>query len=205
MEFNDDLSAGITALGLTVSLSQQENLCSYARLLEKWNRAYNLVASVHPQDILYKHLLDSLAISSALEGATIIDVGSGAGLPGIPLAITNPHRQFHLLDANGKKTRFMQQAVIELNLTNVQVIQARAESYQPLQAYSCVVTRAFSPLPEAMKILPNLCADNGTVLIMTGQKPTRIEVPASLAHEMTQELNIPGLDAQRHLIKLRKI
>lgn len=204
MDIEQGLSAGVSALSLTVPDKALERLLAYAALLQKWNAAYNLVANADSKEVLHTHLLDSLAVLPSLNGDRVLDVGSGAGLPGIPLAIVDSRRSFHMLDTNGKKTRFMRQALIELELPNAQVLQTRVEKYQPDENYPCVISRAFSPLPQAMKILPNLCADGGTVLLMCGQLPASLEVPAGLSQESIKRLDVPGLDAQRHLITLRK-
>ncbi|NOU20458.1 MAG: 16S rRNA (guanine(527)-N(7))-methyltransferase RsmG, partial [Methyloglobulus sp.] len=159
---------GIAALKLSIDGQKVDQLLAFVKLIEKWNKTYNLTAIKTKQDMVRLHLLDSLTVIPYLEGNRIIDIGTGAGLPGIPLAICLPHIAFTLLDSNAKKTRFVQQAVLELKLTNVQICHCRAEDYQPLELYSTVITRAFAELFEIVESTKHLLTENGKMIAMKG-------------------------------------
>ena len=183
-----------------------ENLSSYLQLLERWNKAYNLTSVRDPRQMVVRHILDSLAIANYLGDARrLIDVGTGAGLPGIPLALLYPEREFHLLDSNGKKTRFLFQVKTELGLNNVTVLHRRAQAHEDTQGYDCVISRAFASLNDMVDSCMHLCAVDGRFLAMKGIYPeqelaalgTRCQLVA--AHK----LQVPGLAEERHLIELR--
>lgn len=200
------LQQGLAALGLELMPEQQRKLCDYLALLQKWNRAYNLTAVRDPAELVPRHLLDSLAVLPFLQGARVLDVGTGAGLPGIPLAVAYPDRTFTLLDSNGKKTRFVQQAKIELDLTNVTVVQARAEAYQPKQLYPMIVTRAFAALPQIWEWVAHLLEPGGLLLAMKGAVP-EVEVAELTAQGVSVEIRplaVPGIDGQRHALLCRQ-
>ncbi len=148
------------------------------------------------------HLLDSLAIMPHLHGQAILDVGTGAGLPGIPLAICCPERQFCLLDSNAKKTRFVQQAVLELKLNNVTVIQQRVEQYHSAPGFDTIVTRAFAELSEIIKLTQHLLAPKGIMLAMKSQHLDQENLD-TLAQATVIPLTIPGLDAERNVVRLQ--
>ena len=196
LDIRCELESGGRALGISLEPKQLDLLEDYLRLLLKWNGAFNLVGTSDPFELVHKHLLDSLTMVSYIKHAPILDVGSGAGLPGIPLAITLPELSFTLLDANGKKTRFMRQAVIELNLSNVEVIQARVEKYQPTQLPKTVLARAFAPADKALNTLMSVCASPGQVLIMLGER--LIELPREKL--AMQIVSVPCVHSQRHLL-----
>ncbi len=204
MDSRKALEEGIHELGRPIESLQIDQLIQYLDLLKKWNRTYNLVSSCGARDLVHKHLLDSLAIAPFITCSPVLDVGSGAGLPGVPLAITLPELTFTLLDANGKKTRFLRQVVIELGLTNVQVIQIRVENYQFNDAPCSVISRAFAPVETALSTLLGVCAPHGQVLIMLGEslhiEPLRQQVSDICMHT----LQIPGLSDQRHLLVATK-
>lgn len=170
------------------------------RLLAKWNSAYNLTAVREPADMVARHLLDSLAILPYLHGRRVLDIGTGAGLPGIPLAVARPDLAFTLLDANAKKTRFVTQAVGELRLDNVEVVQSRAEHYRPAEKFDTLVSRAFAGIADMLAAARHLCAPGGRFLAMKGTYPKDelAAVPAGYAVEV-RVLTVPGLAAERHV------
>lgn len=148
-----------------------EPLFEYLMLLDKWNKAYNLTAVRHPEAMIPRHLIDSLAIMPWLQGAQVIDVGTGPGLPGIPLAIARPDVQFVLLDSNGKKTRFLQQVKRQLDLKNIEIVQSRVENYRPSSGFDTIVSRAFSSLEQMLFWTQHLIQPNGMWLAMKGRYP----------------------------------
>jgi len=184
------------------TIKQVAQFEQYLALMLKWNKAYNLTAITKPDDMVILHLLDSLAINPFLHGARICDVGSGAGLPGIPLAIINPNKHFTLIDANNKKIRFLTQVKIELKLNNVEVVHARAEAYQPKICFDTIVSRAFSAINVMLNKTKHLCCKDGNFLAMKGIYPEKelAELDPSFKVKWVKELKIPGLDAQRHLV-----
>lgn len=197
---------GLARLNLTLSPVTQQKLLDYVALVQKWNKVYNLTAVCDADKMLTHHLLDSLAVVSHVATAkTILDVGSGAGLPGIPLALALPHMHVTLLDSNHKKTAFLNQAVIELKLSNAEVICARVEKYQSKEKFSVVVSRAFSDLPEFVKRAGRLVASGGALLAMKGVHPTDeiAQLDAGFKLWCVTPLKVPGLDAERHLVFLK--
>lgn len=190
-------------MGLPLSDDQEDRLLNYLELLTKWNKAYNLTAVRDPVQMVFKHLLDSLSIRPYVTGPRVLDVGTGAGLPGIPLALTLPELDFVLLDANGKKTRFVQQAKLELALEKVQVENVRVESYRPEQLFNNITSRAYSSLGDMVDDTRHLLADFGEWLAMKGRDPRSEagDLPDDIAVEYLQ-LQIPGLAGHRHLVRM---
>ncbi len=205
MDLAQALAQGLTQLGQDLPFTVQAKLLQFVALLAKWNRAYNLTAVREPAAMLPRHLLDSLAVLPHLQGLRVLDVGSGAGLPGIPLALARPDLQFTLLDSNGKKTRFMTQAVTELGLPNVSVVQSRVEDYQAPVHFDSVITRAFATVADVVAATGRLCAPQGQLLLMKGAYPiTELEdQPPGFTLREAIRLQIPGLDAERHLLVIR--
>ena len=203
----DEIERGCIALGLELDPSVLENLAGFVRLLEKWNRVYNLTSVRRPADMVPRHILDSLAVLPFLHPGRLLDVGTGAGLPGLPLAIARPELQMTLLDSNAKKLRFVRQAVAELGLDNVDVVQARMQEYQPGHAFDMVISRAVSSLDELYRQAQHLLAPGGRMLFMKGAVPEAEMAAFAPGHETLhiERLRIPGLDAQRHLIWLDKL
>ena len=160
------LATGLESLDLALSADVQARLLAYLALLDKWNRTYNLTAVRDPAAMVSRHVLDSLAVSPWLQGPRIIDVGTGAGLPGIPLALAHPHWQFVLLDSRRKRTRFVTQAVSELGLSNVHVVAGRVEDYAPDAPFQTVISRAFSQLADFVSAVGRLVAAEGRLLAM---------------------------------------
>lgn len=198
------LREGLQQLSLMLSDRQVSQLLDYLGLLEKWNGAYNLTSIREPEQMLRLHLLDSLCIAPLVKGERIIDVGTGAGLPGIPLAIIYPERQFTLLDSNGKKTRFLFQVRTELGLDNVTENQSRVEAYQPTRLFDGVTSRAFTSLKDMVEKCAHLIGGNGRFYAMKGQYPVK-ELSALPKHYnvvASHQLQVPGVDCERHLIEI---
>lgn len=182
-----------------MAANQQQCLLDFLSLLIKWNKAYNLTGVRDPDEMITRHLLDSLSVLPFLQGNSILDVGSGAGLPGIPLAIADPSRKFVLLDSNGKKVRFMQQAVAELKLNHVTVVQDRAEDFESQSCFDSILARAVSDIPDIIAKTERLLCQNGKWLLMKGRYPA--DELQNLRHNMTVErIVVPGLAEERHLI-----
>jgi 16S rRNA (guanine527-N7)-methyltransferase len=202
-----DLETGLRELNLNCSSLQLEKLLKYLELLQRWNKAFNLTAIRDPLQMVRLHLLDSLAIHPYVQGLkSIIDVGTGPGLPGIPLAILNPEINFTLLDSNGKKTRFLFQAINELKLTNASEINHRVEAYQPNQLFDAVISRAFSSISDMLNQCDHLVSDQGCFLAMKGKKPDSELSQMSKAYKVIEvsEVNVPLIDSERHLVKIIK-
>jgi 16S rRNA (guanine527-N7)-methyltransferase len=174
---------------------------SFIKLLEKWNKAYNLTSIRNTEDMVSLHLLDSLAILPFIEGKYVIDIGTGAGLPGIPLAIYLPGIDFTLLDSNAKKTRFVQQAILELKLNNVTVCHSRVENYLPETSFDTVITRAFASLSDIVKLSAHLVSQSGIILAMKGQLPDEQDINS--AKTTLIPINVPGIPAKRCLVKMQ--
>lgn len=200
-ECREQLVTGLQVLGLPANAEKIDRLLAFIALIEKWNKAYNLTAIRDRRDMVSLHLLDSLAIIPFLHGRRIIDIGTGAGLPGIPLAIYAPEKHFALLDSNGKKTRFVQQAVLELRLQNVHVVHSRVEDYRPETAFDTVLCRAFAALPEILQITRHLFAQHGILLAMKG-RPPEDELAQITASYSLHMLQVPGIGAERCLVQI---
>ncbi|MDQ7091737.1 MAG: 16S rRNA (guanine(527)-N(7))-methyltransferase RsmG [Methylococcales bacterium] len=193
------LTSGITELGLSDEPQKLEKLIAFIDLIIKWNKAYNLTAIRNPEEMARLHILDSLAISPYIRGQRLIDIGTGAGLPGIPLAIYHPEMQFTLLDSNAKKTRFVQQAILELKLTNVIVQHHRVEDFKPEIGFDTVTCRAFSSMDTIMQLTAHLFNDKGLLLAMKGQTP-KDELALLSQHYNLINLTVPSIDAERCLV-----
>lgn len=201
MSPQEALRLGIDELGLTVDEQQQELLLKYVALLHKWNKVYNLTAIRNQDEMVSHHLLDSLAILPHLWSGRWLDVGSGAGLPGIVLAIVRPEWQFTLLDSNSKKTGFMQQAIIELGLKNVIVCCSRVEAFQQNERFSGIVSRAFSELGEFIGVTRHLMAERGRWAAMKGWADKELHnVPTDCCVDSVISLQIPTISAARSLV-----
>ncbi len=198
------LDAGIAALSLSLPSGAQERLLDYLALLLRWNAAYNLTAVRDPAQMVTRHLLDSLAVAPYVEGATLADLGTGPGLPGIPLAIAAPQREVTLVDSNGKKVRFLREAVRALHLANARAVEARVEALEG--QYDCITARAFARLAEMLAWGGHLLAAQGRWLALKGRYPDDelAELPAPFRLEAVHALRVPGLDAERHLVVLRR-
>lgn len=208
LSLRERICSGAAAQSISLTDVQAELLTRYVELLAKWNKAYNLTAVRDPVEMVSRHILDSLSIVPFVEGERLLDVGSGPGLPGIPLAIMYPEKQFTCLDSNGKKTRFMTQAKTELGLTNVTVINDRCESVQVEQPFDVITSRAFSSLIDMLNGTSHMISPEGKFLAMKGLYPEdelqdltqqRTDVTLSESHI----LDVPGCEAQRHLVILK--
>ena len=198
----DQLRQGLDALSLALSRDQQTRLLNYLALLARWNRAFNLTAVRDPAQMVPRHLLDSLAILPWVRGPRVLDVGTGAGLPGIPLAIALPDAEFLLLDSNGKKTRFVQQAITELGLPNAGVTQARVEEFEDPRGFDTITSRAFADLARMLTLTEHLRAAGGRWAAMkAGLEELQGLDERRYAHKAIP-LKVPGEAARRHLVLL---
>jgi 16S rRNA (guanine527-N7)-methyltransferase len=198
------LVAGASELGLAISEPMALRLTRLLDELERWNAAYNLTSIRRREDMLTHHLLDSLSIHGDLAGATVADIGTGAGFPGLPLAIVDPGRQFTLVDSNNKKVRFVAHAARALELANVTAVHARAERLPATRPFDTVVARALAPLPELLAEVRRLCGPGTRVVAMKGRRPddeiAAVQAPWVVVE--TRALSVPGLDAERHAVVL---
>ncbi|NQZ52773.1 MAG: 16S rRNA (guanine(527)-N(7))-methyltransferase RsmG [Piscirickettsiaceae bacterium] len=199
------LQQGCETLGIDLTTVQIEQLVAYVQLLVKWNKTYNLTSVRDPAEMISRHILDSLAILPYLTGKTLLDVGTGAGLPGIPVAIARPDITVTLLDSNAKKTRFLQQAKAELSLTNVTVVNARIEQAN-LPKFAMVTARAFATIKDIIDLAGGHCDDAGCLLLMKGTHPQGELDVIGEQFEVKEivPLAIPGSSAERHLVHLIK-
>ncbi len=206
--YAEELKQGAALLGVDLNETQQEQLLGYLRLLNKWNKAYNLTAVRDPAEMVSRHLLDSLSVAPHVEqgGSRWLDVGSGGGMPGIPLAILFPECSFTLLDSNGKKTRFLTQVKLELKLANLEVVHSRVEEFRPEQPFAGITSRAFSSLRDFADWTRHLGDCDTHWLAMKGIQPD-VELqalPEDFQLERCLVLKVPGCQGQRHLLILRR-
>jgi len=199
------LQQGLQTLEINYNDVQIEALCKFIRLIEKWNKAYNLTAVRNIEDMARLHILDSLTVLPYIYGNKVADIGTGAGLPGIPLAIFLPDVEFVLVDSNSKKTRFVQQAILELKLKNVSVQHTRVEKFIPNALFSTVTLRAFASLQDIIQLTKHLIAPSGVLLAMKGQSPNAEEIKIlSTPHKIIQ-LTVPEIEAERCLIRIEGV
>lgn len=206
--YAEELRQGAAALSVELSHTQQEQLLAYLALLNKWNKAYNLTAVRDPAEMVSRHLLDSLSVAPHVQpgGSSWLDVGSGGGMPGIPLAILFPERRFTLLDSNGKKTRFLTQVKLELKLANVEVVHSRVEQFRPAEPFAGITSRAFSSLEDFANWTRHLGDLDTRWLAMKGVQPDDElqALPLDFKVERCLVLKVPGCQGQRHLLILRR-
>ncbi|MDM5101587.1 16S rRNA (guanine(527)-N(7))-methyltransferase RsmG [Aeromonas salmonicida] len=193
--------------GIVITDTQKTQLVQLVELLHKWNKAYNLTSVRDPDAMLVKHILDSLVVSPHLHGEHFIDVGTGPGLPGLPLAIINPDKQFVLLDSLGKRINFIRQVIQELGLTNVTPVKSRVEEYQPDVGFDCVLSRAFASLEDMLSWCHHLPSEQGSFLALKGQYPEQelAQLPANIRLVACHELRVPELEGERHLLEFKHI
>lgn len=201
----DTLDAGLDALGLDAALA--DPLARYLALMLRWNAAYNLTAIRDPRDMVVKHLLDSLAMAPAMAALpTLADLGTGPGLPGIPLAIATPGLRVTLVESNGKKARFMREALRTLDLDNAEVAESRIEALDRPGQFAAITARALATLPQILALGGHLLAPDGVLLAMKGARPDDeiAALPAGWAVRDVQPLTVPGLYAERHLVTIAR-
>ncbi len=204
MNLGEKLNNGTLRLGLKIDSGTQQKLLDYLALLVKWNKVYNLTAIRDPEQMVSHHLLDSLAVLPHLWAGRWLDVGCGAGLPGLVLAIAHPDWSVTLLDSNSKKTGFVQQAIIELGLKNVTVRCARVEEFTATEKFDGIISRAFTELGDFLKITGHLLAQHGGWVAMKGVPERDLaNVPNNCLIEQVITLCVPGLDAARSLVIAR--
>ena len=200
------LAIGLKSLGLSTGGGLATRLLAFLDDLEKWNKVYNLTAIRNRSDMVVQHVLDSLSIAPYVNAASVVDVGTGGGFPGVPLAMNYPDKTVVLLDSNVKKTRFLQQMIINHDLRNCEVMHTRAESCD--RVFGAVVCRAFASLPDIIKFAGHLVEPNGKLLAMKGQLGDELEQVSESQDEFSVDevipLLVPGLDAQRHLVVLSR-
>lgn len=202
------LEFGLKQMGLHFSVPVQQKLVHYIQLIARWNKTFNLTAIRDVEEMVCKHLLDSLAVQPYIEGSLVLDVGSGAGLPGIPFAITSPDKRFVLIDSNGKKTRFLMQAKIDLKLENVEVIHQRVEDYQPTKDghriyFDVITARAYANTDDILSSTSHLQNASSRILVMQGKLDEHIENDKYELIE-SHRLDVYGLDAERHLLEIKQ-
>ena len=207
MSVEQRLTAGVAALGLGLPEGAEAKLLAYLALLDKWNRVYNLTAVRDPERMVSHHLLDSLAAVPFFQGETVLDVGSGGGLPGIPLAISRPDLRVTMIDSIAKKTAFLLQAKAELGLGNLSVVTGRVEDYRAEAGFDAITSRAFSDLKEFVALTRHLLKPTGRWLAMKGLIPHEeiASLPDGVRVSANHALAVPGLEAARHLIILELV
>ncbi len=202
------LEDGLVHLGLDLDAQMRERLLQFVALLDKWNKVYNLTAVREPERMIGVHVLDSLSVIPHLAGSkNVIDVGTGGGMPGIPLAIAMPALHVTMLDAIAKKTTFVRQAISELGLKNAGIVTGRVENYLPASKFDRVISRAFAELKDFVEAAGHLCAQQGVMLAMKGVYPHDeiARLPAGFVVKDVIPLKVPGVDGQRHLVVIQKI
>lgn len=202
-QYRNLLQQGVQQLSLQLDESQIDQLLRFGDLIVKWNKTHNLTAITDPLGVVSKHLLDSLSISSSFPEGSALDVGSGAGLPGIPLAIVNPQQEFTLIDSSLKRIAFIREAKRELALTNITAIHSRVEDFKG-ESFAVITSRAFSSLGTMLQQTQHLLADGGCWFAMKGVVPTEEinEIGSAFKVQKTNKLLVPGLDAERHIIQI---
>lgn len=199
------LSRLLAEAGISLTDHQKNQLVAYVDMLNKWNKAYNLTSVRDPNEMLIRHILDSIVVAPHLHGERFIDVGTGPGLPGIPLSIVRPESHFTLLDSLGKRVRFLRQVQHELKLENITPVQSRVEAFPAEPPFDGVISRAFASLNDMVSWCKHLPADTGRFYALKGQKSDEeiSGLPPEFSVENIIELNVPHLDGERHLVIIR--
>jgi 16S rRNA (guanine527-N7)-methyltransferase len=205
MSVKEQLAQGIDRLDIELPQDSLERLVSYVSLLGKWNRVYNLTAIREPGKVVTHHVLDSLAVLPHINADTIADIGSGAGLPGIPIALARPLCRIALVESNHKKCAFLRQAMTELRLSNVDVVTERAEKWHPPALFDLVISRAFADLAGFVEVAGHLCKGDGALAAMKGLYPDEelAQLPSQVQLQGVGKIDVPGLRAARHLVIMR--
>jgi len=205
-DLEERLAEGLPLVGVTPTSGQIAALARFLRLLDKWNKAFNLTAVRDPLEMVTRHVLDSISALPYLHGISILDVGTGAGLPGLPLALIDSRRQFSLLDSGGKKVRFVRHAVGELAIENVSVIHERVEDYQPADSFDTVVCRAFTSTGDFVRRCGHLAGKGGRLVAMKGRSPEQelAGLPSGWEVVDIAAITIPGLAGERHIVVLQR-
>ena len=200
------LKSSLKNCELVVTEEQQQQLIRFVLMMHKWNKAYNLTSVREPQQMVLKHIVDSIVVAPFLDKVNYIDVGTGPGLPGIPLAIMCPNKQFILLDSLGKRVRFMKQVAYELKIDNIQPVQSRVEDFVPSIEIDGVLSRAFASLKDMLHWCQHLVDSHGVFLALKGQLPTEEleQLPSGFILQETIKLDVPGLEGERHIVKIKK-
>ncbi|WP_444940364.1 16S rRNA (guanine(527)-N(7))-methyltransferase RsmG [Microbulbifer sp. ZKSA004] len=203
-QFRPRLLEAAAQMSVALSDRQQDQLLEYLALFARWNSAYNLSAIRDPEQMLERHIIDSLSVVNLCGEGSLIDVGSGGGLPGIPLAIVHPERAITLLDSNGKKTRFLFQVASTLPLPNITVVNERVEAFVPDQPFAGVVSRAFASIEDMVNGSEHMLAPRGRFYAMKGKLPEDelSALPKGIKVEQVHRLSVPGCDGERHMIQL---
>jgi 16S rRNA (guanine527-N7)-methyltransferase len=206
MELHSLLEQACELLGIPTTGHHEEKIQQFLELLQKWNQVYNLTAITDPQEILIKHVFDSLSVLPHLSDGYVADVGTGAGFPGIPLAIYQTDQRFDLIDSNGKKTRFLQHAVAQLKLNNVKVDCERVEQWQPSERFDVILARAFAPIEKILKWTEHLLTDRGQWLLMSGKilESELSKLDDTMLGVQIIPVTVPFLNAERHLIRIQR-
>ena len=201
MNLEKKLERGLQDMAIDLAPPIRQKLLKFLKYLEKWNSAFNLTAVRDPEQMVPRHLLDSLSVLPFLQGSRVLDIGTGAGLPGIPLALARPNLTFTLLDSNAKKTRFVTQTIHELGLQNVQVVQERVEKFHPTEKFDTLIARAFASIPDMLAASRHLCSSHGRFLLMKGVFPQEELAAVTDGYQAeVKALRVPGLDAARHVV-----
>jgi len=203
---NEFLKSAAASFGLFLGDDQLDQLLGYVDLLEKWNRTYNLTAIRNREEMIVRHVLESLAIAPLIQGSNRLDVGTGAGIPGIPLAIADANHRYTLLDSNGKKTRFLAEVKRRLGLTNIQIETARIESWIPDIDYDAVLTRAFADLNTTLAKIAHVLGDRGSLYAMTTDSVAEVNraIPDNMQLQDAQEITVPGQDWSFNVMRIRR-
>lgn len=199
------LDSLLAAAGIELPDQQKQQLLGYVGMLDKWNKAYNLTSVRDPQQMLVRHILDSIVVAPSLQGERFIDVGTGPGLPGIPLSIVRPDAHFTLLDSLGKRVRFLRQVQHELGLTNIMPVQSRVEEFPAEPPFDGVISRAFASLTDMVSWCHHLPGEAGRFYALKGQLPEDeiAQLPAAFSVESVVELRVPQLEGERHLVIIK--